>query len=116
MEIAKQENRPLHLLGIVSFYSSHGSVDHLYALLKMAKDRGVQVVFHHALLGRRGERPEAGARYIDDVEKFCKQLGLGQVVTVMGRFWALDREENWDRVEKAYRAMTEGKGVLVYSV
>lgn len=113
MEKARDEGRPLHLLGIVSFYSSHGSVDHLYELLRMAKDIGVTEVFHHALLGRRGERPEAGARYIDDVEKFCEDLGLGRVVTVMGRFWALDREENWDRVEKAYRAIADGQGVEV---
>jgi len=110
MAVARREGRPLHLLGIVSFYSSHGSVSHLYALLKMAREQGVTAVFHHALLGRRGERPEAGARYIDDVESFCAELGLGRVVTVMGRFWALDREENWDRVEKAYRALAEGEG------
>ena len=97
----------------MSFYSSHGSVDHLYALLKMAKERGVETVYHHALLGRRGERPEAGARYINDVEEFCGRLGLGRVVTVMGRFWALDREENWDRVEKTWRALVEGEGVQV---
>jgi len=97
----------------VSFYSSHGSVEHLYSLLRMARDRGVPEVFHHALLGRRGERPEAGARYINDVEAFCEDLGLGRVVTVMGRFWALDREQNWDRVEKAYRALADGEGVEV---
>jgi len=113
METAKNEGKQLHLLGIVSFYSSHGSVDHLYELLRMAKEVGVPEVYHHALLGRRGERPEAGARYIDDVEKFCEDIGLGRVVTVMGRFWALDREENWDRVEKAYRAIADGKGVEV---
>jgi 2,3-bisphosphoglycerate-independent phosphoglycerate mutase len=113
MDMAAREKRPLHLLGIVSFYSSHGSVEHLYALLRMARERGVNQVFHHALLGRRGERPEAGARYIDDVEAFCEDLGLGRVVTVMGRFWALDREENWDRVEKAYRALADGQGVKV---
>jgi len=113
MNIAINEGRPLHLLGIVSFYSSHGSVEHLYAILKAAKERGVQTAYHHALLGRRGERPEAGAAYIDDVEKFCEELGLGRVVTVMGRFWALDREENWDRVERAYRAIVDGVGVAV---
>ena len=113
MEIAKREGRPLHMLGIVSFYSSHGSVEHLYALLRMAKERGVKTVYHHALLGRRGERPEAGARYINDVEEFCGKLGLGQVVTVMGRFWALDREENWDRVEKTWKALVEGEGVPI---
>ncbi len=113
MLAAVNEGLPLHLLGIVSFYSSHGSVNHLYALLEMAKEKGVKTVYHHALLGRRGERPEAGARYIDDVERFCEELGLGRVVTVMGRFWALDREDNWDRVETAYRALADGQGTLV---
>jgi 2,3-bisphosphoglycerate-independent phosphoglycerate mutase len=113
MDVAVREGRALHLLGIVSFYSSHGSVEHLYELLKMARERGVGQVFHHALLGRRGERPEAGARYIDDVEALCEQLGLGRVVTVMGRFWALDRENNWDRVERAYRALADGVGVPI---
>jgi len=66
-----------------------------------------------AALGRRGERPEAGAHYIAKVEAECEKLGLGEVVTVMGRFWALDRERNWDRVEKAYRALVEGAGTIV---
>jgi 2,3-bisphosphoglycerate-independent phosphoglycerate mutase len=113
METARDEGRPLHFLGIVSFYSSHGSVDHLYELLEMAKEVGVKEVYHHGLLGRRGERPEAGARYIDDVESYCEKIGLGKAVTVMGRFWALDREENWDRVEKAYRAIADGEGIKV---
>ncbi len=111
MEIAVKENLPLHLLGIVSFYSSHGSLDHLFALMKMARDLGVKRMYLHSLLGRRGERPEAGARYIGDVEAECKRLGLGQVVTVIGRYWALDREHNWDRIEKTYRAMVDGEGV-----
>lgn len=113
IQIAKNETRPLHLLGIVSFFSSHGSLDHLFALMRLAKDQGVPQLFIHSLLGRRGERPEAGAYYIAQVEAACEKLGLGQVVTVMGRFWALDREQNWDRVEKAYRALVEGKGMSV---
>ena len=112
MQIAKKEDRPLHLLGIVSFFSSHGSLDHLFALMQMAKDQGVKRMFIHSLLGRRGERPAAGAHYIAKVEAECARLGLGEVVTVMGRFWALDREQNWDRVEKAYRALVEGIGTL----
>ena len=86
MRRAADAGKPLHLLGIVSFYSSHGSVDHLYELLRMARDEGVSKVYHHALLGRRGERPEAGARYIDDVEKFCEDLGLGRVCDGDGAF------------------------------
>ncbi len=110
MQGAKDRERALHLLGIVSFYSSHGTIDHLFALLRMAKDAGVQEVYVHSLIGRRGERPESGAIYVDKVEKRCQALSLGRVVTVMGRFWALDREENWDRVEKAYRALVFGDG------
>ncbi len=110
MQNAKDKNRALHLLGIVSFYSSHGTIDHLFALLQMAKDLGVREVYVHSLIGRRGERPESGSIYVDKVEKKCQSLSIGRVVTVMGRFWALDREENWDRVEKAYRALVLGDG------
>jgi 2,3-bisphosphoglycerate-independent phosphoglycerate mutase len=110
MEGAKKDQKALHLLGIVSFYSSHGTVDHLLALLRMAKKLEVEHVFIHSLIGRRGEKPESGAVYITKVQDMCQSLSLGQVVTVMGRFWALDREENWDRVEKAYRALVYGEG------
>ncbi len=113
MEGAKQDNKPLHLLGIVSHYSSHGTIDHLFALLQMARDRGVKDVYVHSLIGRRGEKPESGAAYVKKVEQKCSEMKTGQVVTVMGRFWALDREENWDRVEKAYRSLVEGHGLRV---
>lgn len=110
MKNAKKESKPLHLLGIISFYSSHGSLDHLMALMKMAKENGVPEVYIHGLLGRRGERPEAGAAYMEDVEKEAERLGLGKAVTVLGRHWALDREHNWDRTEKTYRALVLGEG------
>jgi 2,3-bisphosphoglycerate-independent phosphoglycerate mutase len=113
MEEARTRKRPLHLMGIVSFYSSHGSVDHLYALLEMAARSGVPGVFVHAMLGRRGERPGSGAAYIEDVERRCGELGLGRVVTVIGRYWSLDREFNWDRIERTYRAFVLGEGIEV---
>ena len=107
MEPARETGeKALHLLGIVSFYSSHGSLDHLFALMDMARSSGVRKLFIHCLLGRRGERPESGRVYVGQVEKKAEDLGLGEVVTVMGRYWAMDREHNWDRVEKAYRALT----------
>jgi 2,3-bisphosphoglycerate-independent phosphoglycerate mutase len=110
MENARKERKALHLLGIVSHYSSHGTIDHLFALLKMAKQQNLEKVYVHSLIGRRGEKPESGAVYLDKVEQMCRSLGVGEVVTVMGRFWALDREFNWDRVEKAYRALVYGEG------
>jgi 2,3-bisphosphoglycerate-independent phosphoglycerate mutase len=113
MQEAKEKSNALHLLGIVSHYSSHGSIEHLFALLRMAKRMNLKRVFIHALIGRRGERPESGAIYVAKVEEMCRQLSLGRVVTVIGRFWALDREYNWDRVEKTYNALVRGKGTSV---
>ena len=110
MEGAIRDSAPLHLLGIVSFYSSHGSVAHLKALMHMAKERGVKEVYIHGMLGRRGERPESGAIYIEEIERETEKTGLGKVVSVIGRYWSLDREENWDRIEKTYRWLVEGKG------
>lgn len=115
MRGAKRDGTRLHLLGIVSFYSSHGSVDHLLALLRMARQEGVPQVYIHAMLGRRGERPESGAIYIEQVEQETERLGLGQVATVIGRFWSLDREGHWDRIEKTYRMLVEGRGFPVGS-
>ncbi len=113
MESAKEQDKALHLLGIVSHYSSHGTIDHLFALLRIAKNLDVKKVFVHALLGRRGERPESGAIYVAKVADMCQKLSLGEVATVIGRFWALDREFNWDRVEKTYRALIYGEGTPV---
>jgi 2,3-bisphosphoglycerate-independent phosphoglycerate mutase len=110
LEGAKRNHRSLHLLGIVSHYSSHGTINHLQALLRMASQEELKKVFIHALIGRRGEKPESGAAYVAKVQQMCRELSMGELVTVMGRFWALDREENWDRVMKAYRALVFGEG------
>lgn len=113
MEGAKRAGRPLHLVGIISFYSSHGSVEHLLELVRMAHERGVGEVYIHGMLGRRGERPESGAIYCEEVERECARLGTGRLATLLGRFWSLDREENWDRIEKTYRALVDGRGTPV---
>jgi 2,3-bisphosphoglycerate-independent phosphoglycerate mutase len=113
MDRARARGAGLHLLGIVSFYSSHGTLRHLFALLRMAAERGLTRVYVHGLIGRRGEKPESGAIYVEKVEEECRRLGVGELVTVIGRFWALDREENWDRVEKTRRALVGGEGTCV---
>jgi len=113
MDGAKQDGKSLHLLGIVSHYSSHGTIRHLFALLRLARDMGLEDVFVHALIGRRGERPESGAVYVSKVADMCRSFDVGRLVTVLGRFWALDREENWDRIEKTYGALVRGKGTHV---
>ena len=113
MRGAIRDNTRLHLLGLVSFYSSHGSVDHLLALLRLAKREGVPEVYVHSMLGRRGERKESGAKYIRLIEQQTREIGIGRVVSVIGRFWSLDREGNWDRIEKTYRLLAEGIGTPV---
>ena len=110
---ARKKDKALHLMGIVSHYSSHGTIRHLFALLRLAREAGVKKVFVHSFIGRRGERPESGVLYVEKVEETCRELGVGEVVTVMGRFWSLDREENWHRIEKAYRALVDGAGTKV---
>ena len=114
MDGAKRDGTNLHLLGIVSFYSSHGSIVHLKALMEMSHEIGVPAVYIHGMLGRRGERPESGAIYTEEIEKEAERLG-GEMwlASLIGRFWSLDREENWDRIEKSYRWLVEGKGRAV---
>jgi 2,3-bisphosphoglycerate-independent phosphoglycerate mutase len=116
MEGAKRDGTRLHLLGIISFYSSHGSINHLKALMSMAHEEGVPKVYIHGMLGRRGERPESGAIYTEKVEREAERLGEGTTLaSIIGRFWSLDREGNWDRIEKTYRWLVEGKGQSVRS-
>jgi 2,3-bisphosphoglycerate-independent phosphoglycerate mutase len=113
MEAVKRSRRSLHLLGIVSFFSSHGSIEHLFALMELARQAGVGDVFIHAMLGRRGEMPESGANYIQRIEQKSGDIHLGRVVSVIGRYWSMDREENWDRIEKTYRMLVYGEGIPV---
>jgi len=113
MRSAIRAGTRLHLLGLVSFYSSHGSVDHLLALLRLAEREGVPEVYVHSMLGRRGERKDSGAKYIRLIEEQTAKIGAGLVASVIGRFWSLDREGHWDRVEKTYRMLVEGVGTPV---
>ncbi len=107
---ARAAGAPLHLMGIVSFFSSHGSINHLFALLDLARREGVRNLYIHAMLGRRGEMPESGAHYIGSIEQKTAEIGLGKVVSVIGRYWCMDREDNWDRIEKTYRMLVYGEG------
>jgi len=110
MARAKQNGTALHLMGIVSFFSSHGSIKHLFALMDMASQQGIRQMYIHAMLGRRGEQAQSGGHYIQQVEEKCQSLQLGQVVSVIGRYWSMDREDNWDRIEKTYRMLVYGEG------
>ncbi len=110
MRAARAAGAPLHLMGIVSFFSSHGSINHLFALMEMARREGIRDLYIHAMLGRRGELPESGAHYIGRIEEKALEIGRGKVVSVIGRYWSMDREENWDRIEKTYHLLVAGEG------
>ncbi|MDI6727098.1 MAG: alkaline phosphatase family protein [Smithellaceae bacterium] len=106
----KKRGKALHLMGIVSFFSSHGSIEYLYALMEMARRENLREVYIHAMLGRRGELPESGAHYLERVEQKAAELGVGKLVSIIGRYWSLDREENWDRIEITYKMLVSGEG------
>lgn len=100
----------LHLLGLLSDGGVHSHNSHLYALVRMAKQLGVKDICIHAFMDGRDTPPSSGAAYLEQLESELSKIGLGRVSTVTGRYWAMDRDNRWNRVEKAYRALTEGFG------
>ncbi|MEA4897943.1 MAG: 2,3-bisphosphoglycerate-independent phosphoglycerate mutase [Christensenellaceae bacterium] len=111
MENAKKKNTALHLIGLVSPGGVHSHQEHLYGLLKMAKAHGLSRVYVHALLDGRDVPPSSAALYMRELVAEMNAIGVGRVSSVMGRFYAMDRDFAWDRVEKAYAAMSYGEGV-----
>jgi len=107
---ALKTNASLHLMGIVSDAGVHGLLEHLYACLELAKRQGLTRVYLHAFTDGRDTSPNSGLGYVKQIEAEMQRIGVGQVASVTGRYWAMDRDNRWDRVEKAYRAMTAGEG------
>ncbi len=105
----------LHLSGLLSDGGVHSHNTHLYALLELAKREGVTEVFIHCLLDGRDTPPQSGAGYLAELETEIVRIGIGTVATVMGRYYAMDRDNRWDRVEKAYNAIVHGLGDLYVS-
>ncbi len=110
MERAALEKSAVHLFGLVSDGLVHSSLNHLYALVKMAKDNGVQDVFLHAFTDGRDTPPTSGQKYMAQVLKKFDEIGLGKVVTVSGRYYGMDRDSRWDRTDRVYRAVVHGHG------
>lgn len=98
----------LHIVGLVGVGNVHASQEHLYALLQFAKQQKIKKVFIHAVLDGRDTIFNSGIEFIKQLEAKCKEIGVGKIATLSGRFYAMDRDNRWDRIEKAYRAMTEG--------
>lgn len=105
------QDKALHLIGLVSPGGVHSHTEHLYSLIEMAKKSGVKNVFVHALLDGRDVPPASAVEYLAQLEDKMKEIGVGKIASVMGRFYAMDRDNIWDRVEKAYAAMVYGEGV-----
>ena len=110
MDNAKEKGTSLHIYGLVSDGGVHSHISHLYALLEMAKSRGLNKVYVHCFTDGRDTPPESGKKYIEALEDEMARIGCGRIATVAGRYYAMDRDNNYDRIEKAYRAMTLGEG------
>ncbi len=107
---ALEKRSALHLMGIVSDAGVHGLLEHLYACLALAKKRGLDRVYLHAFTDGRDTSPKSGLGYLQQIEAKMKEIGVGKVASVTGRYWAMDRDNRWDRVEKAYAALAGGQG------
>lgn len=104
------QNAALHLMGLISDGGVHSHSRHLLALLKIAKERGVKKAYVHAFTDGRDVAPDSAAQFLKELQSDLDQLGLGQLASVSGRFYAMDRDNRWERVEKAYNAIVRGKG------
>lgn len=107
---AKQNGKALHLIGLLSDGGVHSHNEHLYGLLEMAKRCGLKDVYIHAIMDGRDVPPDSGLGFVKQLEAKYAELGVGKIATVTGRYYAMDRDNRWDRVEKAYAAMVYGEG------
>ena len=111
MTSAKESGKALHLMGLLSNGGVHSHNGHLYGLLEMAKRLGLTEVYVHAIMDGRDVPPDSGKGFVAELEEKMAEIGVGKIATVTGRYYAMDRDNRWDRVEKAYAAMVYGEGV-----
>ncbi|HHX28075.1 MAG TPA: 2,3-bisphosphoglycerate-independent phosphoglycerate mutase [Firmicutes bacterium] len=111
MAHARERSSALHLMGLVSDGGVHSLETHLFALLKMAKENGVGKTYVHAFLDGRDVPPRSAAMYLKLLEDKMDELSTGAIASITGRYWAMDRDKRWDRVERAYRLLTKGEGL-----
>lgn len=110
VEHVKKNNSSLHFIGLASDGGVHASIEHLFALLVLAAENKIEKVFIHAILDGRDTLFNGGKSYIAQIQKFIEQHGFGKIATISGRFYTMDRNNNWERTEKAYRALVDGVG------
>ena len=112
---AKEHNSALHLFGLVSDGGVHSHNSHIYGLLELAKKQGLEKVYVHCFLDGRDTPPASGKDYVQELADKMKEIGVGEIASVMGRYYAMDRDNRWDRVERAYNALVKGEGVQAES-
>ena len=110
MDACLEKGTALHLYGLLSDGGVHSHIEHLYALLKMAKDKGLTKVYVHCFLDGRDVSPTSGIDFVAALQSKCAELGIGKIATVMGRYYAMDRDKRWERLQLAYDAMVYGEG------
>jgi len=110
VKFVKERNGKMHVMGLCSDIGVHSLLDHLYGLLELAKCHNVPQVYIHAFTDGRDSPPDSGAGFIADIERKAAEIGIGRIASVMGRFYAMDRDSRWDRVQKAYECLRFGKG------
>ena len=110
VENCKKNDSALHMFGLVSDGGVHSHITHIYGLLELAKRNGLSKVYVHCFLDGRDTPPTSGKEFVEALEAKMAELGVGKVGVISGRYYAMDRDKNWDRVEKAYNALTKGEG------
>ncbi len=111
VENCKKNNSALHFMGLLSDGGVHSHITHLYGLLELAKRNGLEKVYVHCFLDGRDTPPASGKEYAEQLRDKMEEIGVGKIATVMGRYYAMDRDNNWDREKLAYDAMTKGEGL-----
>ncbi|MBZ5202507.1 2,3-bisphosphoglycerate-independent phosphoglycerate mutase [Planomicrobium chinense] len=107
---AKASGKALHLMGLLSDGGVHSHYEHLFALLELAKQQGLTDVYVHGFLDGRDVGPQTGLRYVEEAERRMKEIGVGKFASISGRYYAMDRDKRWERVELAYRVLVDGIG------
>jgi len=108
----KKNNSALHIMGLVSDGGVHSHISHIFALIDLAHEHSLEKLFVHCFLDGRDVPPRSALLYIEQLEGYMKKVGIGQIATVSGRYYAMDRDERWERVEKGYNALTMGEGMF----
>ena len=111
-DYVKNKKSSLHLMGLISDGAIHSHINHLYSLINLAKKQGVEKLYIHAFLDGQDTKPTSGIVFLTQLQAFLKEKHIGKISTLSGRFFAMDRDGHWDRTQRAYQALTKGKGII----